>query len=218
MVTSIFDAVHGPLAWATIVCAAIAALLLLYYLVRRPPLTTATKLLLLMGLVIFPIAAAMSGNIVGFERTTERGFCNGCHVMEPWIDDSTDPTSQSLAAMHTRNQAFGTQNCYTCHADYGLYGVVVTKMNGMGHFYMYHLKGYSDMTLDEAIGKIHINKPFPNATCIRCHSMTLAGFNDEPEHTAAKDKLARGEVTCASAGCHGPAHPFSKTKEKGGPR
>jgi nitrate/TMAO reductase-like tetraheme cytochrome c subunit len=218
MASSIFDRVHGPLAWACLGSAAIAVLLLGYYLARRPPLTTGVKLLLLMGLGIFPIISAMSGNVVGFEASTERQFCGGCHVMKPYEDDSLDPRSTSLAGMHARNDLFGDRNCYTCHADYGMYGTIVTKMAGLGHVYEYYGNGYHAMSLEEAQGKIHIKKPFPNATCMHCHSLTLPGWADEPEHQAIVESVERGEVSCASAGCHGPAHPFSKKKADGGTR
>ena len=94
---------HGPLAWACLASAAVAAALLLYYLIRRPALSTGVKLLLLMGLGIFPILAAGAGNVVGFEASTERHFCGGCHVMGPYQRDSEDPRSTSLASMHARN-------------------------------------------------------------------------------------------------------------------
>jgi nitrate/TMAO reductase-like tetraheme cytochrome c subunit len=218
MASSIFDRVHGPLAWACLGGAAVAALLLAYYLARRPPLTVGVKLLLLMGLGIFPIISAMSGNVVGFEASTERQFCGGCHVMKPYENDSLDPRSTSLAAMHARNDLFGDRNCYTCHADYGMYGTVVTKLAGLGHVYEYYGNGYHAMSLEEARDKIHIKKPFPNQTCMHCHSLTLPGWADEPEHQAIVESVERGEVSCASAGCHGPAHPFSKPKADGGTR
>jgi NapC/NirT cytochrome c family, N-terminal region len=212
MDTSIFDRVHGPLAWATLGSAAIAAAILVYYLVRRPQLTTGVKLLLLMALGVFPIAAAGSGNVVGFEASTERHFCGGCHVMKPYQEDSENPRSTSLAAMHARNDEFGGRNCYTCHADYGMYGTLVTKLAGLGHVYEYYGHGYHKMSLAEARAKIHIKKSFPNSTCMHCHSLRLPGWADEPEHQAIVESLERGEVSCASEGCHGPAHPFSKKK------
>jgi cytochrome c-type protein NapC len=210
MDTSIFSRVHGPLAWTTLMCAGLAAALLVYFLVRRPAITVGVKLLLLLALGVFPIAAAGSGNIVGFEASTERHFCGGCHVMGPYERDSLDPRSLSLASMHARNDEFGDRNCYTCHADYGMYGTVATKLAGLGHVYEYYGNGYHAMTLAEARTKIHIKKPFPNATCMHCHSLRLPGWADEPEHQAIVESLERGEVSCASAGCHGPAHPFSK--------
>jgi cytochrome c-type protein NapC len=121
----------SPFAIVCLSCAAIAAALIVYYLVRRPPFHAATKLLLLAAIGVFPLLGAGSGSYAGFEQTTTREFCNGCHVMEPWIDDAENPDSTSLAAQHSRNVLFGDHSCYTCHADYGMFGVAVTKVNGL---------------------------------------------------------------------------------------
>src|ERR1700721_3181532 len=53
----------------SIACALIAAAILVTYLVLRPPLTGHTKLWLLLGLGVFPIGAAASGNIQGYQTT-----------------------------------------------------------------------------------------------------------------------------------------------------
>ena len=63
--------------------------------------------------------------------------------------DSDDPASQSLASRHARNAMFGSENCYVCHADYGMFGTVVTKAGGMRHVWLY-LTEYRDMPLEEA--------------------------------------------------------------------
>ena len=65
--------------------------------------------------------------------------------MEPWVQDASDPASTSLAARHGRNALFGDPNCYTCHADYGMYGTVHTKIGGLRHVAAYYADGYLDM-------------------------------------------------------------------------
>ncbi len=202
MGTSIFA---NPLAAVSIGAAAIATALILYYLIRKPPLHAATKLLLLAGLGVFPLLSAGSGNYAGFEQTTTREFCNGCHVMNPWIDDAEDPTSTSLSSMHARNELFGDKSCYTCHADYGMFGTVATKAAGMKHVYGY-ITEYWNTPVAEAVETIHMFKPFPNSTCTHCHSTKLPGWDRIPDHRAMADSE---EVGCASKGCHGPAHPFA---------
>jgi cytochrome c-type protein NapC len=47
---------------------------------------------------------------------------------------------------------------------------------------------------------------------MQCHSTTLPGYMDVPDHAAALDWVREGSLSCASAGCHGPAH-FSKPDE-----
>ena len=139
-----------PLVMVSLITAVIAALLIVHYLVRKPPFNAVTKLLLLAGLCVFPILSAGSGNYAGFEQTTKREFCGGCHVMRPWVDDSEDPASISLAALHARNDRFGDRSCYTCHADYGMFGTVATKIGGLRHVYHY-LNGYHAMPIEQLV-------------------------------------------------------------------
>ena len=199
----------NPVLAAALACAFASAVLVLWYLVRRPQLTHATKLVLLAGIGILPLATATTGNVAGFEATKTRRFCGSCHVMTPYRNDSEDPRSTTLAARHARNDLFGDENCYACHADYGMYGTIVTKVGGLRHVYEYVLH-YRNMPLDEARATIRIRHPFPNATCIHCHSTEGPLWNAVREHASLVDRVRDGRVSCASAGCHGPAHPFSK--------
>jgi hypothetical protein len=192
-------------------CAGIATLVVVWFLIRRPVLTNATKLWLLLGIGVLPLATATTGNVAGYEATKSRRFCGSCHVMTPYKTDSEDPKSTSLAARHSHNEMFGKDNCYACHADYGMFGTVTTKLGGLRHVYEYTFH-YRNMSLDEAREKIHIRKPFQNATCMHCHSTQGPSWNLVKEHASLKYPLRDGWVSCASAGCHGPAHPFSKVK------
>lgn len=204
-----------PLTQAALGCAALSAVLVLWYLVRRPALTRGVKLALLLGIGVFPIATAMTGNYAGFEATKARTFCGSCHVMAPYAEDSADPRSPALAARHARNDLFGEDNCYACHADYGMFGTVKTKLGGMRHVYLY-LTEFRTTSLEDARATIHILKPFQNATCMHCHSTENPLWKDGKDHASVLDRVRSGEVSCASAGCHGPAHPFSKQPAPGG--
>lgn len=198
-----------PLVVLSLGLAGASVLLILWYLVWRPALTRVTKVVLLFGIGVLPIGTALTGNYAGFEATKARRFCGSCHVMTPYKDDSEDPKSLSLAARHARNAMFGEENCYACHADYGMFGTIKTKAGGMRHIYEY-IFHYKDMSLAEAREKIHIRKPFPNSTCIHCHSTENPGWNAVKEHASLIDRVRAGDVSCASEGCHGPSHPFSK--------
>lgn len=199
---------------AALVSALFAALILIVYLKRRPALDLRWKLLLALGLGVLPGLSSISGTAAGMQRTTERQFCGSCHVMDAHVSDSNDPKSQSLAARHARNRLFGDENCYVCHADYGMFGYPVTKLNGMRHVYEYYLGGYSAMTLDHAVSVIRLVKPYDNTNCRQCHSGTLAQWSSVPDHVSLTRELEQNQVSCASAGCHGFAHPFSKTPEE----
>jgi cytochrome c-type protein NapC len=162
--------------------------------------------MLLFGLGILPIVAAAAGNVQGYEQTTKRAFCGDCHVMEPHRDDSNDPTSTSLSSRHARNRLFGEKNCYTCHEDYGMFGTVLTKLGGMRHVWLYYTQ-YRTATIPEAKERIHLLKPFPNDSCMQCHSTEDMLWLQVPDHRETLADLRADRISCASAGCHGYAHP-----------
>jgi cytochrome c-type protein NapC len=189
--------------------AGIAAAIVIAYLLKKPAFTLATQLWLLLGLGFFPLLTAGFGNAAGFHATKSVEFCSSCHVMLAHSGDALDLDSQSLAARHSRNAAFGEESCYTCHADYGMFGAVFTKLNGMRHVYHY-LTEYRSIPLAEALTEIHIYQPFPNTNCMQCHSTTTRLWLDVNDHVSALDDVRSGKLSCASEGCHGYAHPFTK--------
>ena len=202
---------HTQLAWldlAALASAAAAVLILAWFLVRRPALTRATKLALLLGIGVFPIGAALVGNVSGYQRTTTRSFCSSCHTMEPWVSDAANPKSMSLAALHSRNREFGAESCYRCHENYEMFGTIATKATGMRHVWMYYTE-YKDIPNDVALRRIKLYEPFPNSTCLQCHSTETPRWLAVPEHEASKDLTRTGKLGCATGGCHGPAHPFA---------
>lgn len=198
-----------PLTFIALLCAGLAAIILISFLIRRPPLVGTTKMWLLLGLGVFPLGAAGAGNIEGFQATKQRTFCGSCHVMTPHSSDSDAMTSGSLASRHARNALFGGENCYVCHADYGMFGTVLTKLGGLRHVYEY-VTHYRNVSLEEAKTTIHLYKPYPNDNCMQCHSTRLDLWQRTPDHKAALTEVRANRISCASAGCHGFAHPFTK--------
>jgi nitrate/TMAO reductase-like tetraheme cytochrome c subunit len=198
----------SPLAVGELLCAALSAVILVGYLVARPPLVRATKLALLLGLGVFPIGAAFSGNVHGFEATKERSFCGSCHTMALHAADSDDPKSRTLAAQHAHNKMFGSENCYSCHADYGMFGTIVTKAGGLRHVWTY-LTEYRGKSVEDDKNEIRLLDPGQmNGNCMQCHSTEDTLWLDVPDHRASLDDTRAGRLGCASAGCHGLAHPF----------
>lgn len=198
----------GMTAWLSAASAVAAAVILVTFLVRRPPLARA-RLWLLLGLGVFPITSAGMANVAGFKATQTREFCGSCHVMEPHANDSNDRSSTSLAAIHARNESFGHDNCYSCHKDYGMYGYVLTKAGGMRHVY-YYLTEYHDMPLEKSTHHIRINAPLSNENCMHCHTTTAPGWLSIGDHASSVEAVRKGTLSCASAGCHGYAHPNTK--------
>jgi nitrate/TMAO reductase-like tetraheme cytochrome c subunit len=195
--------------WVSVASAAMAATILVVHLVRQREVTAATRVWLLLGLGVLPLITAGTANVAGFEATQSRKFCGSCHVMIPHAEDSGDPKSLSLAAVHARNEYFGQNNCYTCHKDYGMYGYVLTKLGGMRHVYLY-LTEYRDMPLAESKPSIRILKPLPNANCMHCHTTTAPDWLAVPDHASSLESVKSGKLSCASVGCHGFAHPMTK--------
>ena len=213
MASSIFE-MHGVstlLSWTALACAGLASLILGWFLVRRPALSTTIKVLLFFAIGVLPIGSAVTGNVVGFQKTMDREFCGSCHTMTPYTDDASDLTSTSLASMHTRNREFGTHSCYTCHADYGMFGTISTKIGSLSHVYRYYTE-YRSMSAQAAFGRIQLYKPYANDTCMQCHSTEVTSWSAVAEHASARDLLRTGELSCLGVGCHGPAHPFSKAQ------
>ena len=206
----------SPLTAMALGCAIASAAILIGYLALRPAWTTATKVTLLLGLGIFPIGAAMAGNVQGYQQTMKRSFCGDCHVMEAHRDDSNDPTSTSLSSRHARNKLFGDKNCYTCHEDYGMFGTVLTKLGGMRHVWLYYTE-YRNTTIPEAKEKIHLLEPFPNENCMQCHSTKDMLWLQIPDHRETLSDLRSDRISCASAGCHGYAHPNFRPAAEGPP-
>jgi nitrate/TMAO reductase-like tetraheme cytochrome c subunit len=205
------------LGYVALACILLAAAMQIYFLVRDPPFNLRVKLRLLFGLGALPALAVVASTATGMETTTERQFCGSCHVMDPYVDDSTDPHSQSLAARHARNPFFGDRNCYTCHADYGMLGYPMTKLNGLRHMYEYYIVGWNRLDIPEALAKIHLRKPYDNTNCRQCHTGTLEDWGRVSEHVSLAAELRDNRVSCASAGCHGYAHPFSQNKQGDAP-
>jgi nitrate/TMAO reductase-like tetraheme cytochrome c subunit len=201
---------HDPLALLALGAAALATALLLWFLIRRPALTHVTKVILLFAMGVLPLITATSGNVAAFEATKTREFCGGCHVMVPYAQDSVNLASESLSAKHSRNEAFGKENCYTCHADYGMFGTVVTKIGGLRHIY-YQLTEYQFMTVEEALPTIHLREGvYSNTKCMRCHSTTGPAWNLVGDHAGLLQEIREDRIGCTSDGCHGPVHAFSK--------
>jgi cytochrome c-type protein NapC len=203
----------SPLGFIALACTVIASAILLWFLLRRPPLDKNAKVALLFGLGIFPIGAAAMANIEGYKATQKRQFCGSCHVMTPIAKDSEDPTSIGLASRHARNEFSGENNCYVCHADYGMFGTVLTKMGGMRHVWLYYTE-FKNIPFEEAKGQIHLLKPYPNANCMECHSTKLQGWAQQPEHRSVVAETRAGRMSCASPGCHGYAHPNMVSAEE----
>lgn len=205
----------SALGWITVGLAVCAAAILIVYWVKQPALNLTWRLLLFCGIALLPTAAAGTSTTEALEKTTQREFCGSCHVMDAHYRDAINPESASLAARHTRNDLFGENSCYKCHANYGMFGYPLTKLNGLKHVWHYYFGEYGSMTLEEALPKLHTYEPYPNENCLHCHTGKGSVWSAVPDHRAINRTDDGTELSCASLGCHGAPHPDSlRAREK----
>jgi cytochrome c-type protein NapC len=93
-----------------------------------------------------------------------------------------------------------------------MFQTIKAKSAGLGHVWAY-VTEYHSVPVDEALRRIEMHRPYPNANCIQCHSTRLPGWLEVQDHRGMLGDLRSGRVSCASRGCHGPAHPFGRGAE-----
>jgi cytochrome c-type protein NapC len=131
--------------------------------------------------------------------------------MGPYLRDAEDPKSNSLAALHSRNHKFGETSCYTCHADYQMFGAITTKQNGMKHLFKY-ITEYANTGPDGEGGPtIHLYKPFKSEACMQCHSTTGKRYLEQ--HADQVEEIRSGAVHCID--CHDVVHPLALSRRPG---
>lgn len=157
--------------------------------------TPGARALLALSVIVLPLAVVFFGYHYGLEAAKTVNACGACHVMTPYARDLRDPGSDTLAALHFKNRYIQENHCYTCHADYGMFGTVQAKWEGLGHVVRYATGAYRL--------PIKIAHPYPSVRCLDCHgeSQKYAATHDEE----ARRGTAAGAVSCLD--CHGPAHP-----------
>lgn len=154
------------------------------------------KLLLLLILGVAPALVGLATFALSFQRAERVSFCASCHTMTPWVDDLHNPSSSSLASRHFNNRWILDNQCYTCHANYGLFGPILTKLESMRHVAIYY--GLMHMPKE-----IQLTKPFPNSNCLQCHGHA-AQFKTKPVHAAVMTSLLNNQLSCIT--CHRPIH------------
>lgn len=191
----------SALGFVALVLSALSAVFIVWFLVRSPPLTVGKKFQLFFALFALPTTAALIGNVGNLETTKTVHFCGSCHVMTSHVRDLQAPDSRSLASLHGRLGEYAEEACYNCHADYGMYGGVTTKLGGMRHVWDFYTGDWERP--DHAAPALY--KPFDLRRCTACHDPLRKGA--PLEHQVHAEKLRTLEISCASAGCHGPPHP-----------
>lgn len=146
--------------------------------------------------VLLPMVVIPLGNIVGLQQAKKVEFCHSCHrTMRFFVNDMQDRNSQTLAALHFRHRWSPEDQCYACHASYGMFGDVRAKWKGLQDFLKYYAGTYKL--------PVRMHAPFGNAECLKCHERTPK-LTDSDYHAGALSEIRSGELRCLD--CHGPAH------------
>ena len=169
-------------------------LALIWRMVRRQGVTAASKALLFGAILVVPVVVVFLATAHGMQESMTVEACGACHVMEGHEADLRNPASDSLAAVHYKNRYIQTDHCYTCHSDYGMFGTVKAKFEGLGHVY-HNLAGNYPKP-------IKIRNPYSNVRCLSCHG---GAQNFLAKHEKEQiPKLLTSVDSCLD--CHGPAH------------
>lgn len=169
-------------------------LVVIWRMIRQKGVTRTSKALLLGAVVVIPAVVVFLATAHGMHAIATVEACGSCHAMESHVADLRNPASDSLAAIHYKNRYIQEDQCYTCHSDYGVFGTLSAKLDGLGHVY-HNLAGNYEKP-------IKIRHPYSNVRCLSCHG--------EAQNFLAKHekeeipKLLTGKDSCLD--CHGPAH------------
>ena len=172
--------------------------------VARVPAVAFARLVAFMALLVLPGAAIFIANYHTFEGVHEVRACASCHVMRPMVNDMRDPASETLAARHYKNRWIAVNQCYHCHADYGLGGDLEAKLTGFRHLARYTTRTYHE--------PIRARVAVSNKGCRHCHEGTPR-WDAVPDHVTSQKELAANEVKCVD--CHGDAHPTAEQRTPG---
>ena len=116
---------------------------------------------------------------------------------------------RELAAKHYKNRFIQQEQCYTCHADYGVFGTMSAKFTGL--FHLYHWLTSSQTAL--GLAQIHLYHPYQNTWCLHCHAGSKRFLEaDGGTHLGLADQLVSvdpktGAPRMSCLTCHGPIHP-----------
>jgi cytochrome c-type protein NapC len=172
----------------------------------RPSVTAGTsgKIIAFIGLCVLPALCIVAGMNTHMQRSETTTFCISCHAMEGYgrslyIDDPS-----FIPAAHFQNHRVpADMACFSCHADYGIYGPLKDKMRGLTRIYKQYVTSPPN--------PITIPGGFKNDQCLHCHAGARS-FEESPTHSAMMDTLKSGQLSCVSSGCHDHIHPVNDLK------
>jgi nitrate/TMAO reductase-like tetraheme cytochrome c subunit len=136
--------------------------------------------------------------------------------MDLYVSDMRDTSSTTLAAVHYNNRLIPREECYSCHADYSIWGTTEAKMRGL--FHLYHWFANSPTARGEE--QITLYKSYQNSLCLYCHAGSQRFLESgQRAHLKFADALLgtnaqTGAPLMPCGTCHGPAHPKLADRRK----
>ena len=105
-----------------------------------------------LGLMGFLVAGVFVLSAASFWWTSQPSFCNGCHVMKPYVAEWKQSPHRNVT-------------CENCHLTPGLFGYIGGKISGLQVVANYIRGDYKDWSFNAAVS---------NAACIQCHASVLS--------------------------------------------
>jgi cytochrome c-type protein NapC len=154
------------------------------------------RVALLVGVVALPLLLSAGTVSYGLRKSTETSFCLSCHEMQQYGTSLFADNRAALSAVHYQNRLIDRgSTCYSCHADYAMFGDIKAKLNGLRHVWVHYFAKPPD--------KIALYQPYPSANCLHCHD-DARRFLEGPAHQPVLDIIYQGKVSCLD--CHNLAH------------
>jgi cytochrome c-type protein NapC len=185
-----------------LICQIALSVVLAAIFLIRPSLTSAAgwKIVAFIGLCVLPALCIVGGMNAHVQRSEQTRFCVSCHVMIPYGQSLYVDDASHIPAQHFQNHRVpADMACYSCHADYGIYGPLKDKLQGLKRIYIQYVSTAPDPA------SIRIPGGFQNAQCLHCH-LGARNFEENPVHSAMLDSLKSNQTSCLTSGCHDTAH------------
>jgi cytochrome c-type protein NapC len=160
------------------------------------------RLALCVGAGVVPMFATAGGLGVGYRESSRTRFCLECHEMKPYGMSLFADNPAALPAVHYQSRLIDRDTtCYSCHADYALFGDVKTKLNGLRHVWAHYVGDIAE--------PIKLYQPYPNSNCLHCHD-DARSYLESRGHPSVLAELRAGSTSCSS--CHRIAHDFESVQ------
>jgi cytochrome c-type protein NapC len=185
-----------------LICQIALSVVLAAIFLIRPSLTRAAgwKIVAFIGLCVLPALCIVGGMNAHVQRSEQTRFCISCHVMIPYGQSLYVDDASHIPAQHFQNHRVPVDMaCYSCHADYSIYGPLKDKLQGLKRIYIQYVSTAPDPA------SIRIPGGFQNAQCLHCH-LGARNFEENAVHAAMLDSLKSNQTSCLTSGCHDTAH------------